>query len=57
MFPPDDLEYAVQVRFDLLHGLRQQPAVGSHTHVGHPVDSNKRLQQPSQRVGGGVARL
>lgn len=57
MFPPDDLENAVQVRFDLLHGLRKQPAVGSHTHVGHPVDSNKRLQQPSQRVGGGVARL
>lgn len=35
----------------------QEPPVGSDAHVGHPVDGHQGLQQPAQRVEGGVAGL
>lgn len=54
---PDDLEDAAEVRLDLLDGLRQQPTIGSHADVGHPVNRNEGLQQPAQRVQRGVTRL
>lgn len=54
---PDDLEDAVEVGLDLVDGLRQQPAVRSHAHVGHPVDRHQGLHQAAQRVERGVARL
>lgn len=54
---PDDLEDATEVRLDLFDGLRQQPTIRSHADVGHPVNRNKGLQQPAQRVQRGVTRL
>ena len=54
---PDELEDACEVGPDLLHGLAQQPSVGSHPHIGHPVHGHQGLQQAAQRVQGGLARL
>ena len=54
---PDDLEDAVEVGLDLVDGLVQEPAVGPHTHVGHTVHGNQRLQETAQRMERGVTRL
>lgn len=54
---PDDLVDAVEVRLDLVDSLRQQPAIRSDAHVGHPVDRHQGFHQPAQRVEGGVTRL
>lgn len=54
---PDDVEDAVEVGFDLADGLRQQPPVGAHAHVGHPVDGHQGLQQPAEWMQGRVASL
>lgn len=54
---PDDAVEVFEVRLDLLHRLLQQPAVGTHTHVGHPVDGDQGLHQPAHGVEGGLRRL
>lgn len=54
---PDNLEDVVEVRLDLVDSLRQQPAIRSDAHVGHPVDGHQGFNQPAKRMEGGVTRL
>lgn len=44
---PDNGEEMGEVSLDLLHSLSEEPAVGSHANVCHPVDGHQRLHQPT----------
>jgi len=54
---PDNAVVMYEVSLDLLNSLPEEPAVGSHADVSHPVDCYQRLHQPAQRVEGGLTCL